>query len=1016
MRKLTLVCLALILVAGTAMGSGVNRIQGYHVADGTYENNVLTSNGIASAKADTVYLLGGGNGTGEFQNDINPTLPDDEGWIGVDLTAKTTQIWHINTFNAPAGGHAIWCGEVFASCGGSDPAEGYGNGYEEYLDWTGTVSDSGIACNVTVTFDINYDNEPGYDYLYLQHEGAGGMVNVGTYNGSTFDGAVWTPLIGESVVFSVAATDYVGVGGNEVHLRFRGTSDGGWSDSDCLWPTAGLAQVDNISVSGDNGLPSTLDDFESGMVASNWQLAFPVAVGDFAKVWPQLASIDPCNVNATPQFAFIDDGVVVPCTGGTLGTSWTYGPGSYTHNLTGGCAGPTLHAQDEIWSPVLAWDDELGTPLGGTHAGATFEFNVYPHLPIGNGMFYVWHVRSSADNGVTWTGWADRNFVYYGQGTYNNVAQGVNDLIINTPTNVQLALGVYELGWIWGLEGTDGTPAPYFDNVRFSIFEIQGPSITTRELEMAQDNFPTIGTIDYVGLGNNDIRFDMANDIMGDTAPAILPGDSITYDVTAVRPGSVLNGRPSLVYTMKANPLFNPYRLHATSGSVFGDTVFTTTGVVVPDRYGFDLPDEDFFFPGDVIHYYIYAEDDQAGDIQFTTAPGDLSGYGVFPGDVGYVSFDWPSSNIVRGLPTMFSAVAGDQPTMLFYNDFGGRGGENEWVGSMNDLGFTEGTDYDVYYVNAPSSGVSNGLGARATSTQIAGYETMLYTFGNLSSYSLNQFDQSSDKSDDLTLLDTWLNSGGKNFLATGDNIVTDLIGNQGTAGANFVTTWLGVNYIQQDVSGLLGGVTAPMLIATGAHTNYNTDMIAYGSCPALNTFDAVEAVAPATAIAEWVSTGAYTYAAGVQKANAGSNVVYFPVDLMYWYTPQGFVPDTASPIAAARTDALAELLLGFGIIPGTGTGVETPRVLTAKNFPNPFNPTTEIKFSVPRSGDVQISIYNVKGEKVRTLVNENYDAGSYSTMWNGTNDRGSAVASGVYFYEVRAGNSTVVNKMALVK
>ena len=1021
MRKLTLVCLALTLVAATAMASGVSRIDGYNVADGRYDN-VFTSTGTNSAKSDTVYLLGGpGAGTGKFHNDINPTLPDWEGWTSVDLTEKTTEIWHIDTFNAPAGGNAIWCGEVFASCGAGDPAEGYGNGYEEYLDWVGTVADNGLPTNVTVVFDINYDNEPGYDYLYLTHNGAAGYTVVGTYNGSTWDSgtSMFVPLLGETVSFTVAAADLVGAGSNEVHLRFRGTSDGGWSDSDCLWPTSGLAQLDNISVSGDNGLPGTTDDFESGMLASNWFLAFPVSVGDFAKIWPQLAMLDPCNTNDTPQVAFIDDGVVVPCTGGTLGTTWTYGPGSYTHNLTGGCAGPTYHAQNEVWSPVLAWEDELGNPIGSTHAGANYTFEVYRHLPLLNGMFYVWHLRSSNDNGVTWTGWADRNFVYYSNTPgILRVGQNVTDLVTNTPTNVQLALGVYELGWIWGLSDTDGTPAPYFDNVAFTAYAIQGPAITTRELEMAQDNFPTIGDIDLVDLSANDIRFDMANDIMGDVAAAILPGDSITYDVTAVRPGSALNSRPRLYYTMKANSLFDPYRLHATSGFVEGDTVFTATGVVVPDRYGFDLPDEDFFFPGDVIHYYIWAEDNQAGDIGVTTLPGDLSGYGVFPGDAGYVSFDWPSSNIVRGLPTI-SDAAGTQPEILFYNDFGGRGGENEWVGSLNNLGYIEGVDYDVYYVNAPSSGVSNGLGSRATALQIAGYNSVLYTFGNLSSFSLPTFDQASDKTDDLSLFDTWLQTG-KNMLLTGDNIAYDLTQGQGTAGLNFVNTWLSVNYVQHDVSALLGGVTAPLVQATTGNATFDLgiDFIAYGSCPGLNTFDAVQPAGTTEVIANWAGHAGLE-AAGFSNVNMGSKVVYFPVDLMYWYTTPGYTPPGALGAVAARTEGLNNILIYFGHLSGSGTptGVgDAPRVLSARNFPNPFNPTTEIKFNMPKRGHVNIEIFNVRGELVRTLVDEVRDAGLQSVMWNGTSDSGSDVASGVYFYQTKTDGQTVVNKMALVK
>jgi flagellar hook capping protein FlgD len=818
------------------------------------------------------------------------------------------------------------------------------------------------------------------------------------------------------VTFTVPASDLLGVGGNEVHIQFRGFADGAYSDGDCLNPTSGLATIDNIVVSGDNGIVTTTDDFESGLGA-NWFITFPVSVGDFTKIWPQLASLDPCNINDTPQLGFIDDGVVVPCTGGTLGTSWTYGPGSYTHNLTGGCAGLASHALNELWSPVLDWADG-GVSLTATHAGAQLEFNSYTHMPLGNGIFYVWHVRSSDDNGATWSGWADRNYVYYGDNTtYGRSVNEVSDLLQNSPTNVQIALGINELGWVWGFEGTDGTPAPYIDNVSFKVYEIEGPAIATRELEMAQDNFPTIGTIDYTNLGANSVRFDMANDILGDAGTAILPGDSLTYDVLAVRPGAVLNANPQMVYTMKANPLFDSYRLHPTSGTVEGDSVFTLAGALVPDRFSFDLPDEDFFFPGDVIHYYIYAEDNQAGSIQVTTLPGDLSGYGVFPGDPGYTFFDWPSVNICNALPTMNTATVGDQPNMLFFNDFGGRGGENEWVRSMFELGYVEGVDYDVFYVNSPSSGVSNGLGSRATVSQIAGYETMLYTSGNLGSTTLNQYDPLADKSDDLGLLDTWLLSSGKNLLATGDNLVFDLINNQGTSGSNFVTTWFGVSLLGKDISEFNGGVTAPLIVPTGAHSFYDTEMIAFGSCPGLNKFDAVEVQGTAVAIAEWQSLGAYTYAAGVEKVNAGSSVVYFPADFMYWYTPQGFVPNTATAIAAARTDALAEILLGFGQALGsTPTNVPTFAALQASNAPNPFNPNTEIKFSVPRSGDVAIKIFNVRGELVRTLVDGSYESGTHTATWNGTNDSNDSVASGVYFYEVRAGGSTVVNKMALVK
>lgn len=1013
--------MALLVVASAAFASTSLDGRRVHYADAAYQS-VLSSNGTASAKADTVYLYGGpGTAEGKFQNAINPTLPDGQGWVGVDITTSSFSKWQVSTFNSPDGTDAAWCGELLPVCpGGTDTPEGYGNNWKENLVWYGTVTDNGLPTNVTVEFDLNYDTEPNWDFVYIQYyqTGSSAWSTEASYTGV---GSV----VDEVVSFSVPAADYYGPGLNQVRLRVRGYSDGAYSDIDCNWPTAaGLCQIDNISVSGDNGLPSTFDDFSAGIGGSNFAIEIDAGVGDFSKVWPSLQTVDPCNSNDTPMWAFIDDGVVVPCTGGTLGVTWTYGPSGYTHNLTGGCLGPANHAENEIWSPAIAWDDDLGNWIGNTHAGATYTWDQMMHLPLGNGMFMVWHVRSSIDNGVTWSGWQDRGFVTYSNTPFLGTrSENVTDLMQQNPTHVQMAFGVNELGWFWGFEGTDGTPAPYFDNAIFRVYEITGPAISTRDLEIAQDNFPSIGTIDYVNLGANDISFDRAEDINGSAFPQIVSGDSITFDVTPVRSGAVLNGPPSMYYTMKTNPLFDPFRLHATSGVVVGDSVFNDSGLIA-NRFSFDLPDEDLFFPGDVIHYYIYAEDDVSGDVTSSTLPADLSGYGVFPGDLGYVQFDWPSGFTVHGLPTMFSATAGDQPEILFYNDFGDRGGENEWMGALANLGFVEGVHYDVFYTNAPSSGVSNGLGAKATIDQIAGYETMLYTLGNLGSMGIQPYDQFNDKSNDIDLLNAWLSSG-KNFLATGDGVASDLVGAAGAPGGAFVTNWFSVSVIQNDVVNLIGGQRAARVNANGntigGATVFNNDFIAFGACPGLNQFDAVSEVGTAVRIADWTDASGNPIAglaAGVAHETLGSKIVYFPIDLNYWYTPSDHVSDLGIGPVAARVDVLADILLYFGILPiggGTGAG-DAPAVFAASNYPNPFNPSTEIKWSIPRAGDLSIKIFNVRGELVKTLVDGRVATTSGTELWNGTNDSDAQVASGVYFYEVRSGKNVTVKKMALVK
>jgi len=86
------------------------------------------------------------------------------------------------------------------------------------------------------------------------------------------------------------------------------------------------------------------------------------------------------------------------------------------------------------------------------------------------------------------------------------------------------------------------------------------------------------------------------------------------------------------------------------------------------------------------------------------------------------------------------------------------------------------------------------------------------------------------------------------------------------------------------------------------------------------------------------------------------------------------------------------------------------------QNYPNPFNPSTEIKFDIPTARDVKLRIYNQLGQTVRTLVDNRMKAGAYNLKWNGADTQGRAVASGVYFYNLEAGEFSQIRKMMLVK
>ncbi len=94
-----------------------------------------------------------------------------------------------------------------------------------------------------------------------------------------------------------------------------------------------------------------------------------------------------------------------------------------------------------------------------------------------------------------------------------------------------------------------------------------------------------------------------------------------------------------------------------------------------------------------------------------------------------------------------------------------------------------------------------------------------------------------------------------------------------------------------------------------------------------------------------------------------------------------------------------------------------TPRRYELKqNFPNPFNPVTEIRFELPRTQDVKIVVYDVLGRKVRTLVDAKMSFGRHAVVWDGTDDFNRPVASGIYFYQMVTKNFTKVRKMILMK
>lgn len=470
---------------------------------------------VQTAAADTVFVLGGpGTLSGKFEDAGGQ--PDRQGWQGVDLTQRLTNHWNISTFNAAnldpntPDNHAWWCGALFEPCHPDDPPEGSGDDWYDMLNWSAAVPDPAQDVTVRVRAVVNYNMDPANDFLFLQVLTDSTPIELESLTaiGSGFR---------VDVSHALTPADYLGAGQDEVRLRWLFVSDGAWSDEDCNWPSDGAAQIDSIVVTFDQGggevVMGTVETCEPGD-PQNWQPTLPRGAGDFSKVWPLLEDLDPLVENDTPQFAFIDDGVVVPETGGTPCISWCYGPDGWIVNPDDGASELGDGVENEIWSPVLSVPP-------GSGDGALLAFDLYVHLDATAGAPYTfptWRVRSTADPTGTdgWSEWQTDLLGIWGPPTYLRAEHNLSDLLVPDFTHLQIALGLKTYRY-WG--GLDGTPAPYFDNVAVKVFartvgtvrRVQadggGDYATIQAAVQAAAGGDTILLADgvYTGLGNRDI-------------------------------------------------------------------------------------------------------------------------------------------------------------------------------------------------------------------------------------------------------------------------------------------------------------------------------------------------------------------------------------------------------------------------------------------------------------------------------------------------------------------------------
>jgi hypothetical protein len=139
--------------------------------------------------------------------------------------------------------------------------------------------------------------------------------------------------------------------------------------------------------------------------------------------------------------------------------------------------------------------------------------------------------------------------------------------------------------------------------------------------------------------------------------------------------------------------------------------------------------------------------------------------------------------------------------------------------------------------------------------------------------------------------------------------------------------------------------------------------------------------------------------------------------DLFWQYTGLVDGQEYEAGVVAVYTDGESDMAtILFNAISDVNNNTIGITTALTGNYPNPFNPVTNIAYSIQEAGNVTLEVYNLRGQLVKTLVNDVRESGDHTATWTGKDDSGKSVASGVYFYKMKASNYTSTKKMILMK
>jgi hypothetical protein len=429
------------------------------------------------------------------------------------------------------------------------------------------------------------------------------------------------------------------------------------------------------------------------------------------------------------------------------------------------------------------------------------------------------------------------------------------------------------------------------------------------------------------------------------------------------------------------------------------------------NQYNVDLHDS-LFVPGDTVWFFFGASGGLPASetnywSEFTGAVDDIAVAATTP--MEFTSL--PAAGWIRG---------GD---ILYVDGADGSGAQLAFDTAFQALGLTY--YVDRYDQRGPEIGVNNGPASRVANidNQILGcYNRIVWSTGTIR-FGPGDGGYSWNKSDDMTLLYRFVRklewAGG--LYLNGDDFADHWNSNLGSPNSYNLRN----QYINFDYAGNLGGNPIPRpeisALVVGEPGTFFADgppdtLVAFGGCPDIRDFDVVNATGLSTQEMSYYAPGSGTGAVVSQRtANTNGDTVGVVLSGFGLDAVHDDHPETISD-AVVHLDRILRWL-GNRIGTGVVSDVPEQRNMLYRNFPNPFNPTTTISYSLRETSAVSLRVYDVSGRLVRTLVDDVMPAGAiHQVVWDGRNSSGAYVASGVYFYRLSSSDYTNTYKMVLLK